>query len=231
MQAWSLVQEDSACHGATKSLHHDYWAWAPEPVHPNYRIPCTLQPVLSSQRSHHSGKPEHCSQRAAPTLHQGKPARSREEPAQPKRKKNSPSPRPPSPVCTTESMEKPASEESQEWWRVYGEVWGPILGVWLSAQWDLRNLRLVTFVHLIKVETEPWGWTYLLFQRLGGCDGNSTFSLQPLWAAPSNELGPSLGKAVGCSTLACQVVKISKPDNILVIWHRVSHDLEMHPLI
>ena len=33
---WSLVQEDPTCHGATKPVHHNYWAWALEPSSHNY---------------------------------------------------------------------------------------------------------------------------------------------------------------------------------------------------
>ena len=32
----ALVREDRTCHGATKPVHHNYWAWAPEPASHNY---------------------------------------------------------------------------------------------------------------------------------------------------------------------------------------------------
>ena len=33
---WSLVQEDPTCRGATKPVHHNYWACALEPASHNY---------------------------------------------------------------------------------------------------------------------------------------------------------------------------------------------------
>ena len=45
-QVQSLVWEDSTCQGATKPMHHSYWAHA-------------LEPMLHSKRSHHSEKPAH----------------------------------------------------------------------------------------------------------------------------------------------------------------------------
>ena len=38
----SLVWEDLTCHRATKSMHHNYWAYTPEPASCNY-WPCVLQ--------------------------------------------------------------------------------------------------------------------------------------------------------------------------------------------
>ena len=32
----ALVREDPTCHGATKPVHHNYWACALEPVSHNY---------------------------------------------------------------------------------------------------------------------------------------------------------------------------------------------------
>ena len=33
---WSLVKEDPTCHGATKPMHHSYWAHTLEPMSRNY---------------------------------------------------------------------------------------------------------------------------------------------------------------------------------------------------
>ena len=43
-RVWALVQEDPTCHGATKSVHHSYWACALEPASHNYWA-CTLEPA------------------------------------------------------------------------------------------------------------------------------------------------------------------------------------------
>ena len=57
----SLVQEDSTCHGATKSVCHNYGARAPQLLEPECR-----EPTLPSRRSQDKEKPIHCSERAAP---------------------------------------------------------------------------------------------------------------------------------------------------------------------
>ena len=64
-QVWSLVREDPTCHGATKPMHHNYWACAPEPACHNYwaRVlqllkPGHLEPVPAT-RSHRNEKPVH----------------------------------------------------------------------------------------------------------------------------------------------------------------------------
>ena len=53
-------------HGATKPVHHNYWACALEPVCHNYwaRVPqllkpTRLDPMLCDKRSHHNKKPVH----------------------------------------------------------------------------------------------------------------------------------------------------------------------------
>ena len=71
----SPVREDPTCHGATKPMHHNYWACAPQllkPVHPRARIPqllsllaatteaWCLEPLPCNKRSHHNEKPAHC---------------------------------------------------------------------------------------------------------------------------------------------------------------------------
>ena len=45
---WSLVQEDSVCHRATK------------PVSRHYRSACALEPMLCNKRIHLNEKPSHC---------------------------------------------------------------------------------------------------------------------------------------------------------------------------
>ena len=83
----SLFLEDPTCQGATKLVHHNYWASILEPVSHNYSAfvpplltPATLEPashnywahvlqlpkhthlefVLPNERSHHNEKPGHC---------------------------------------------------------------------------------------------------------------------------------------------------------------------------
>ena len=62
----ALVREDLTCHRATKSMSHNYWACALEPVSHNYWAlvpqllkPACLEPVLPHKRSHHNEKPMH----------------------------------------------------------------------------------------------------------------------------------------------------------------------------
>ena len=62
----SLVWEDPACHGASKSMCHNYWVCALEPVSHNYSArvpqllkPTHLEPMLLNKRSHHNEKPVH----------------------------------------------------------------------------------------------------------------------------------------------------------------------------
>ena len=63
----ALVQKGPTYYGATKPMHHNYWAWALEPASPNYWAcmpqllkPVCLEPMLHSKRSHRSEKPVHC---------------------------------------------------------------------------------------------------------------------------------------------------------------------------
>ena len=65
----ALVQEDPTCRGATKPVHHNYWACALEPVSHNYWVrvpqllkPMRLQPMLCNKRSHRNEKPAHHNQ-------------------------------------------------------------------------------------------------------------------------------------------------------------------------
>ena len=69
----ALVQEDPTCRGATKPVHHNYWACALEPASHNYwaRVlqllkPVRLEPVLYNKRSHCNEKPAHCNQEEPP---------------------------------------------------------------------------------------------------------------------------------------------------------------------
>ena len=62
----ALVQEDPTRRGATKPVHHNYWACALEPTSHNYWAhvpqllkPARLEPVLCNKRSHRSEKPAH----------------------------------------------------------------------------------------------------------------------------------------------------------------------------
>ena len=75
----ALVREDPTCHGATKRVHHNYWACALDPVSHNYWAhepqllkPARLEPMLRNKRSHRNEKP----------------AGSNEDPTQPKIKTN-----------------------------------------------------------------------------------------------------------------------------------------------
>ena len=65
----ALVQEDPTCHGATKPMHHNYWACALGPASHNSRAhvpqllkPARLEPVLRNKRSHCNEKPAHHNQ-------------------------------------------------------------------------------------------------------------------------------------------------------------------------
>ena len=68
-QVRSLVREDPTCRGATKLVHHNYWACALEPASHNYWAhvpqllkpvhlePAHLEPVLRNKGSHCNEKP------------------------------------------------------------------------------------------------------------------------------------------------------------------------------
>ena len=57
----ALVREDSTCHGATKPMHHNYWAHMPQLLKP-----ARLGPMLHNKRSHRNEKPAHCSEEQPP---------------------------------------------------------------------------------------------------------------------------------------------------------------------
>ena len=55
-RVWSLVQENPTCCGATKPVHHNYWACTLEPASHNYWAnvpqllkPTRLEPVLRNE--------------------------------------------------------------------------------------------------------------------------------------------------------------------------------------
>ena len=50
----ALVQEDPTCRGATKPVHHNYWACTPQLLKP-----ACLEPVLRNKRSHRNEKSVH----------------------------------------------------------------------------------------------------------------------------------------------------------------------------
>ena len=72
-QVRALVWEDPTCHGATKPVHHNYWACALEPASHNdwARVlqllkPVHLEPVLHNKRSHSNKKPVHRKEEETP---------------------------------------------------------------------------------------------------------------------------------------------------------------------
>ena len=65
-QVRALVREDPTCHGATKPVHHNYWACALELARHNYWAhvpqllkPVRLEPMLRNKRSHCNEKTMH----------------------------------------------------------------------------------------------------------------------------------------------------------------------------
>ena len=50
----ALVREDPTCRGATKPVHHNYWARVPQLLKP-----ACLEPVLRNKRRHRNEKPTH----------------------------------------------------------------------------------------------------------------------------------------------------------------------------
>jgi len=76
-RVWSSVWEDPISLGATKAIHHNYWACAvepsclnyltTEPMHWNYWSP-HLEPELRNKRSHHNKRPVH-HRKVASTCH------------------------------------------------------------------------------------------------------------------------------------------------------------------
>ena len=69
----ALVREDPTCLGATKPVHHNYWACALEPVSHNYWAhvpqllkPVHLEPMLCNKRSHCNEKLAHLNKQQPP---------------------------------------------------------------------------------------------------------------------------------------------------------------------
>ena len=60
-RVWALVREDPICYGATKPVHHNYWARVPQLLSPWAATtePARLEPVLRNKRSHRSEEPMH----------------------------------------------------------------------------------------------------------------------------------------------------------------------------
>ena len=91
MRVRSLDQEDTTCHGATKSVLHNYWACALEPASHNYwaRVLQLLKPMHLEPKLRNEKPPQWearaLQQRVAPARrNQRKPPRSNEDPTQPK---------------------------------------------------------------------------------------------------------------------------------------------------
>ena len=55
----ALVREDPTCRGATKPMHHNYWACALEPTRHNYgaRVPQVLKAARLEPMLHNKEKP------------------------------------------------------------------------------------------------------------------------------------------------------------------------------
>ena len=64
----SLIREDPRCYGATKPMHHNYWACALELRSHNYWGLHTLEFKLCNKRSHHNEKPAHRNQSSPNSL-------------------------------------------------------------------------------------------------------------------------------------------------------------------
>ena len=64
----ALVGKDPTCHGATKSMRHNYWAYALEPVSHNYwaRVPRAHAPQQEKPSPWEARAPQ---QRVAPACH------------------------------------------------------------------------------------------------------------------------------------------------------------------
>ena len=53
---WSLIQEDSTCHGGTKPTYHNYWS------------PSALEPMFCNKRSHSNEKLQPAATRESPSM-------------------------------------------------------------------------------------------------------------------------------------------------------------------
>ena len=50
-RVWALVWEEAACRGATKPMHHNYWACALGPASHNYWSPRTWSPCSATREA------------------------------------------------------------------------------------------------------------------------------------------------------------------------------------
>ena len=50
-RVWALVWEDPTSRGATKPMHHNYWACTLEPTSHNYWSPCASSPCFSTREA------------------------------------------------------------------------------------------------------------------------------------------------------------------------------------
>ena len=82
--ARSLIWEDPSCHGAIKSMHHKYWACALEPGGHRHWSPCTLELMLCNKRRHRNEEPVHCNWRSPCSPQPEKDPHSNKDLAQPK---------------------------------------------------------------------------------------------------------------------------------------------------
>ena len=83
----ALVWEDLTCHGATKSMRHNYWACALESESHNYwaHVLQLLKPVLCNKRSHRNEEATHHNEEYPPlAATREKPACSNKDPTRPK---------------------------------------------------------------------------------------------------------------------------------------------------
>ena len=80
----ALVREDPTCRGATKPVHHNYWARALEPLSHSYWSPCSWS-LCSTTREATAVRSLRTTMKLAPlAATREKPARSNEDPMQPK---------------------------------------------------------------------------------------------------------------------------------------------------
>ena len=91
-QVWALIQEDPTCRGATKPVHHNYWAWTLELMSHNYwghktqlLKPACLEPMLCNKRSHCNEKPVHCNEEQSPLAATRESPYSNKDPTQTKK--------------------------------------------------------------------------------------------------------------------------------------------------
>ena len=176
----ALVWEDPTCHGATKPVHHNYWACALEPASHNYWAhmlqllkPVRLEPVLCTKRSHSNEKPTHCN----------------EDPIQPKNelinlKKSDPQ------IGTQWGSERSMSVDLWTPLRIANENhYKPtLMDHWLHARLDAEHINSLPNVmfttHLAEWRKLSLRWVKKFAQGQGGCewksrDGKTVILSQP----------------------------------------------------